>query len=228
MTTTRASKLCRAFGKAFARAVVVWAVASAGSIGCGAAPPATVDAPGAAGSSEPPPRRPDAVVVEPPAALPVAAVHAEARGVVALREPLAGDALRETVLQVAAAWQLGSLEALVALLTNDAGAIEARARGRGPLVEGWRQRLRAHEYVRLAGVELVRPERIERWSWDELGASDAPARPADMRPDEVYVRAPLEVTRLANEKVFDEVMVLLVRLEDGRYKVSAYGEIEGR
>lgn len=221
MTTTRASKLC----KAFAGAVIAWA---AGTVGCGAAQPPTVEAPGALGSAEPPPRRPDAVVVEPPAALPGAASHADARGVVALREPLGGDALREAVVQVAEAWQQGSLEALVALLTSDAGAIEARARGRGPLVEGWRQRLRAHEYVRLAGAELVRPERIERWSWDELGASDAPARPADMRPDEVYVRAPLEVTRLANEKVFDDVMVLLLRLEDGRYKVSAYGEVEGR
>jgi hypothetical protein len=197
-------------------------------VGCGASSPPVVDAPGTASSAETPPRRPDAVVVEPPAALPGAVAHAEARGVVALREPLAGDALREAVVQVAEAWQQGSLEALVALLTNDAGAIEARGRGRGPLVESWRQRLRAHEYGRLAGVELLRPDRIERWSWDELGASDAPARPADMRPDEVYVRAPLEVTRLANEKVFDDVMVLLLRLEDGRYKVSAYGEVDGR
>jgi hypothetical protein len=219
VTTTRASSLC----KAFASAVLAWA---AGPVGCGASSPPAVEAPGASASAEPPPRRPDAVVVEPPAALPGARVHAEARGVIALREPLAGDALRETVLQVADAWQHGSLEALVALLTNDAGAIDARGRGRGALVEGWRQRLRAHEYARLAGVELVRPERIERWSYDELGASDAPSRPADMKPGEIYVRVPLEVTRLANEKVFDDVLVLLVRLEDGRYKVSAYGEID--
>ena len=147
---------------------------------------------------------------------------------VALREPLAGDALREAVLQVAQAWQAGSLEALVALLTTDAGPIEGRARGRGALVESWRQRLRAHEYTRLAPVELLRPERVERWSWDELGASDAPARPTDMRADEVYVRVPFEVTRVANEKVFEDVLVLLLRLEDGRYKVAAYGEVEGR
>ncbi|MGD0527895.1 MAG: hypothetical protein ABSE49_22370 [Polyangiaceae bacterium] len=204
-------------------------LAGAGAaLGCGATPPPAVEAPGVAASAEPPPRRPDAVVVEPPAALPVPASHAPARGVVALREPLAGDALRDAVMQVAEAWQQGSLEALVALLTSDAGAIDGRSRGRGPLVEAWRQRLRSHEYARLSGVELVRPERIERWSWDELGASDAPARPAEMRADEVYVRVPFEVTRLANEKVFDDVMVLLLRLEDGRYKVSAYGEIEGR
>jgi hypothetical protein len=228
VTTTRASRLCRAFASAVALASGA-ALAGAGAfIGCAGAAPPAVQAPDTAGSSEPPPRRPDAVVVEPPAALPVAASHAEARGVVALREPLSGDALRDTVMQVAEAWQQGSIEALVALLTSDAGAIDARSRGRGPLIEGWRQRLRGHEYTRLAGVELVRPERIERWSWDELGSSDTPPRPADMRADEVYVRAPFEVTRLANEKVFDDVMVLLLRLEDGRYKVSAYGEVEGR
>jgi hypothetical protein len=221
VTTTRASKL----SEAFAFAAIAWAP---GMVACAAAQPPVVDAPGMAASAETPPRKPDAVVVEPPSALPGAVTHAEARGVVALREPLAGDALREAVVQVAEAWQQGSLEALVAMLTSDAGAIESRGRGRGPLIEGWRQRLHAHEYGRLAGVELLRPERIERWSWDELGTSDAPARPADMKPDEVYVRAPLEVTRVANEKVFDDVIVLLLRLEDGRYKVSAYGEVEGR
>jgi hypothetical protein len=129
-------------------------------------------------------------------------------------------------MQTAAAWQRGSLEALVALLTLDAGPMGARARGRGPLVEGWRQRLRAHEYARTAGLELVRPERIERWTWDELGAPGAPARPADMRPDELYVRVPVEVTQIAGEKLFDEVIVLELRREEGRYKIAAYGEAE--
>ena len=117
-----------------------------------------------ASSDEPPPRRPDAVVVEPPAAMPGTLPRAEARGVVALREPLPGGALREVVQQLAEAWQHGSLEALVALLTSDAGTLDGRARGRGPLVESWRQRLHAHEYARLAGVELFRADRIERWT----------------------------------------------------------------
>jgi hypothetical protein len=160
--------------------------------------------------------------------MPSVSVRAVAQGVVALREPMAGDPIRAAVQQMVDAWELGSLEALVALLTNDAGPIEARTRGRGPLVEDWRQRLHAHEYARLAGVDLVRPERVERWTWDELGSADAPARPVDMRPDEVYVRAPLEVTHIANEKVFDDVIVLLLRPEDGRYKVSGYGEVDGR
>jgi hypothetical protein len=160
--------------------------------------------------------------------MPGVATRAAARGVVALREPMGGDAVRAVVEQLAEAWELGSLEGLLALLTVDAGPIEARTRGRGPLMEGWRQRLHAHEYTRLAGVDLVRADRVERWTWDELGSSDGPARPADMRPDELYVRAPLEVTHIANEKVFGDVMILLLRPEDGRYKVAAYGEIDDR
>jgi hypothetical protein len=176
--------------------------------------------------AENPPRRPDAVVVEPPAAMPSAVSRADARGVVALREPLAGDAVGNLVSAFLDAWQHESLEALTALLTPDAGPIEARTRGKNPLVEGWRQRLHAHPYGRLAGVELVRPERIERWEAEDLAAADAPPRPPDMRPGELYVRVPLEVSRVAGEKFFGDVMVMLVRREDGKYRIVAYGEID--
>jgi hypothetical protein len=196
-------------------------LASAVVWGCAGAPP-SLEAPVA--SAEPPPRRPDGVVVEPPPALPPPVARAAARGVIALREPLAGDAVREAVMQVVAAWERGSLEALVALLTVDAGPVEARGRGRGPLVEAWRQRLRAHEYGRLAGLEVVRPERIERWTWDELSAPGTPGRPADMRPEEVLVRVPIETTHVAGEKLFDDVMVLVLRREEGKYRVAGYGE----
>ncbi|HEY1695637.1 MAG TPA: hypothetical protein VGG39_25895 [Polyangiaceae bacterium] len=203
-------------------ACMVCVVCLGGNAACGGAPSA-VEAPA---SSSPPPRRPDAVVVEPPPAIPAPVAHADARGVVSLREPLGGDALRDVVEQLADAWQRGSLEALVALLTSDAGTLDGRTRGRGPLVEGWRQRLHAHEYARLAGTELFRLDRVERWTWDELGASDAPARPSAMRPDEIYVRIPVEVTHIANEKVFDDVVVMVLRLEEGKYKIAGYGEQE--
>jgi hypothetical protein len=191
--------------------------------GCGSASP-----PVAAPSNEPEPaRRPDAVVVEPPEAIPPPASRAEAQGVVTLREPLAADAVRDVVEQLMDAWKKQSLEALAALLTSDAGPLEARGHGRGPLVEAWRQRLRAHEYSRLAGVELVRLDAIERWTYDELGSSDAPARPGDMRADEIYVRVPFEVTHLGSEKLFEDILVLILRREEGRYRIAAYGEVGG-
>ena len=144
----------------------------------------------------------------------------------ALREPLAGDAVQVVVQQVADTWQR-ILDALVGVLTSDASPVGAHGHGRGPLIESWRQRLHAHEYARLAGLDLIRAERVERWTWDELGAGEGPSRPADMHRDELYVRAPVEVTHLGNEKVFDDVIVLLLRPEEGHYKVSAYGEVEG-
>jgi hypothetical protein len=158
--------------------------------------------------------------------MPTAVSRADARGVVALREPLAGDAVRDLVTSLVEAWQRESLDALSALLTSDAGPIDARSRGRAALVESWRQRLRAHPYARLAGVELVRLERVERWESDDLGSSEAPPRPADMRPGELYVRIPLEASRMAGERFFGDVIVLLVRREEGRYKISAYGEVD--
>jgi hypothetical protein len=173
-----------------------------------------------------PVRRPDAVVIEPLPAMPAASSKAEASGVVALREPPSADAVGELVRELVDAWQRESLEGLVALLTADAGPIESRARGRGPLVEAWRQRLRAHEYRRIAGLKLVRPDRIERWTWEELGAPGAAAsRPPDLRPGELLVRVPLETTHLGGEKLFEDVIVLALRREEGRYRIAGYGEV---
>jgi hypothetical protein len=164
--------------------------------------------------------------MEPPAAMPSAVARAPARGVVALREPLGGDAVRELVTEVMDGWVHESLDALVALLTADAGPMEARSRGRAKLVEDWRARMQAHEYSRLEGVDLVRPERIERYDWQDLAASDAPPRPPDMKQDELYVRVPLDVTRAAGEKVFGDVIELLVRSEGGKYRITAYRETD--
>jgi hypothetical protein len=175
---------------------------------------------------EAPRRKPDGVVVEPPAALPSVTERSYARGVIALREPLGGDAVREVVFGLLDAWQHESLDQLALLLTSDAGPMEARSRGKAVLLESWRQRLHAHEYRRLAGASPVRVERIERYGWEDLSMPDAPARPADMHVDELYVRVPLEVTRAAGERLFGDVILLLLRREEGTYKIAAYGETD--
>ena len=213
MTTIRVSKRC-----SVAAACLLLTAAAC------ATPSPALQAPSA--SAEPPPRRPDAVVVEPPPAMPAPAAHAEAHGVVALREPLSSDAVADVVRALMDAWQRESLEALGALLTPDAGPIEARGRGKGALVESWRQRLRARPYRHLEGLQLVRPERIEHYAYDELGGPEGPVRPAGMREGEIYVRVPLEVTQVAGEKYFEDVIVLLLRREEGGYKIAAYGETD--
>jgi hypothetical protein len=177
--------------------------------------------PAAAGSVV---RCPDGVVLEPPPALPLPVERALGRGVVSLREPVGPSVVTRLVTSFFDAWQRGSLEGLTALLTSDAGSIGGSARSRGALTDGWQQRLQAHDYARLAGLELVRPDRIERWSYDELAEPGAPPRPAEMRPGDIFVRAPVEVTQLAGERVFGDVAILILRRERDALRISAYGE----
>ena len=127
------------------------------------------------------------------------------------------------------AWSRESVDDLAALLAPDAGPLEARARGRRALVDVWRLRMRSHEYGRLAGVEMFRPERIERWEPDELGAEGAPAH-VDARPGEAArVRASLrDGPTVAGERLFGDEVVMLVRPEGGKLRIEAYGEVEGR
>ena len=183
-----------------------------------------VISPAAAGAGEHRARRADAVVVEPPPALPSAVERSPAEQLVTLRVPLGQGLVEELVRDVVSGWQHESLDDLTAVLTADAGPFEARSHGRGALIEGWRQRLHSHEYRRLAGIELARPERIERYAWDDLPAD---RRPHEMRPGELYVRVPLEVTRVAGERLFGDVILLLLRRDGDKYKVTGYGESNG-
>jgi hypothetical protein len=157
--------------------------------------------------------------------MPPTVTVADARGVIALRPSLSAEVIRDCVGALLDAWQRASLDTLSGLLAADAGPIEARARGPGALVEAWRQRLRAHEYRRLEGLDLARLDRVEHYAFSELGGPDSPARPADMHPDEIYVRVPLEVTQVAGEKLFEPTIVLLVRAEHGAARIVAYGEV---
>jgi hypothetical protein len=189
----------------------------------GVAPPAPSMTVGSTSASV---RRPDAVPLESTGALPVPRAHAEARGVVSLVEPAPDAAVADLLRSFVDAWRSESIDALAALLTADAGPLDARSHGRTVLVEGWRARLRAHPYARLEGTEVLRSDRIERWSDGELGAAGSPARPSDMQPGEFLVRAPLEVIRIGNEKVFGDVIEMVLRAEDGKLRIAAYGEMD--
>jgi hypothetical protein len=96
------------------------------------------------------------------------------------------------------------------------------------VVEGWKLRLKthAHEFARLDG-ELVRPESIEHWDWDELGRFSVPIR-ADLAPGEIYVCVPLEVTHAGTERLFGDTLVMVLRREQGVLRISAYGEVDSR
>jgi hypothetical protein len=185
--------------------------------GCAARPAAVTPPPSSA-------TRSSVVVLEPAPAPPPVATTGEASGVIALRPAPDDRAIATVVARLLDGWKHASVDELSALLAADAGPLGARARGRGAIVESWRARLQAHPYARLAGAELARPERIVRRDADRAGeGSTWPAAP-DLRAGEIYVRVPLEVTRIGGERVFGDAITMALRSDGGRLTIAAYGE----
>ena len=95
---------------------------------------------------------------------------------------------------------------------------------RQQLVELWRTKLRNFEYQRLAGAEIARLADLEKHTFDTLGQPGSPPRPTSMRPGDLYVRVPIATPRLGSEQLFGDVLVLLLRREDGRLKIAGQAD----
>lgn len=172
------------------------------------------------------PRRPDGVVLEPPPAMPTPADRAPASGIVALREPLADKDVEEIVRAYVRAFEREDLAALVKLLAQDASPL-GRAGGKNQLVEVWRTKMKNFEYQKLAGVEVARVAQLEKYGFDTLGGAGAPERPTDMRPGDLFVRVPIATPRVGTDQLFGDVLVLLLRREEGSLKIAGQGDETG-
>jgi hypothetical protein len=172
------------------------------------------------------PRRPDGVVLEPAPALPVASDRASASGVVALREPLADKDVEDVVRAYVRAFEREDIDALVQLLAQDAAPL-GRAGGKAQLVDLWRSKMKNFEYQKLAGVEVARIAQIEKHSYESLSASGGPTRPTEMRPGDLYVRVPIATPRVGSDQLFGDILVLLLRREDGRLKLAGQADENG-
>jgi hypothetical protein len=170
------------------------------------------------------PRKPDGVVVDPPPAMPDVTEHAQPGGVVALREPLADEAITSVVRAMFRAFAREDGDALASLLTSDAEPLGVRGHARSSLLDQWRTRLRNLPYDRLANREVARLDQIERWSYAELDGAGPIDRPSEMRPGDVLVRVPIAVTHIESEQLFGDVVLLLLRREGQTFKIA--GETE--
>jgi hypothetical protein len=174
------------------------------------------------------PRHPDGVALEPPPALPTAVDRAEARGVVALREPLADKDVEDVVR----AYILGferedDGQALIQLLAQESASLGRPGSGRQQLIDLWRTKKKTLDYSRLAGLEVARFSLIERYTFDMLGTSGAPSRPPEMRPGDLFVRVPIATPRVGSDRLFGDVLVLLLRREEGRLKIAGQSDESG-
>jgi hypothetical protein len=172
------------------------------------------------------PRRPDGVVIEPPPAMPAPQDKSAANGIVALREPLADKDVEEVVRAYIRAFEREDIDALRQLLAAEASTL-GRAGGRQQLLELWAMKMKSFEYQKLAGVEVARISQLEKHSFETLGQSGTIPRPPEMRPGDLYVRVPITTPRIGTEQLFGDILVLLLRREDGRLKIAGQADEAG-
>ena len=160
-------------------------------------------------------------------ALPLPSDRAEAKGVLALREPFADREVEALVRAYVRAFEREDLDALVELLAQEATSL-GRGGGKAQLVDLWRARLNGFEYQKLAGLEIARFAKIDVHTYESLADSARPARPNEMRPSDVYVRVPMATARASPDPLFGDVLVLLLRRENGRLKIAGQADESGR
>jgi hypothetical protein len=173
------------------------------------------------------PRHPDGVALEPAPAMPSVADRADARGVVALRAPLADKDVEDIVRAYLRAFEREDDQALVLLLAQEASSLGRAGGTRQQLIESWRAKMKSFEYQRLAGLEIARVSQIERHTYETLGGPGSLPRPSEMRPGDLYVRVPIATPRVGSDQLFGDVLVLLLRREDGRLKIAGQADESG-
>ena len=72
----------------------------------------------------------------------------------------------------------------------------------------------------MAGVEVMRADKIELLTFDEMKGK----RPAAMQAEDVLARIPIQSPRLGTEAFFPDVVILLLRRDKGRYVIAAIDE----
>ena len=168
-------------------------------------------------------REPDGVVLDRPVTLP----ESDERGrtedrVVALREPFETRAIEELVKAYFHAWEHEDAEAIGRLLTEDAVLLKRPGAG---VVDAARTRMRTYEYQRIAGLEVARFDRLERFAYADLEGSSV--RPSEMRDGDLLVRVPLLVARVGGDPLFGDSLVLLLRRQDGAARIAGVAEESG-
>jgi len=179
------------------------------------------------------PRHPDGVVVEPPPAIPSPEEHASvAAGVVALRQPISNEQIGDLVHRYIRGFVEGDFQLFedlfdsTAVLFGDSG----RSATRMALIQSLRARFSQHaqDYRTQIHEDIARLDRLERWSYDDLGPFTDPARPAEMRKGDVYARVPLIAPPSSGgDPLFRNTLVLLVRRSDDHVlRIAGVGETD--
>lgn len=182
-------------------------------------------------------RKPDGVAIDSISAPPPARDRAEAaEGLVTLRTPLGVDRAVAAVEELFRKIVVEDGEGLESLFTRDALQVSSAspAAGAGQTPQAllfWQGRFRKLDYTRLAGELVYRDAELHIYRAED--ALDAPLHPAihldTLSPsaasgafvgNEVVVRVPILTPRLGADRLFGDELILWLRRDGDRYRIS--------
>jgi hypothetical protein len=178
------------------------------------------------------PRQPDGVVIDAEPTVPRAVESSAARGVISLKEPLGDAVVRGAVEAFFVPFTSHDPEAVDGVLSHSARLLDSHGASSFAVVRD--ELLRRVAGFKAAGVTSVHIDSIERFDFGDLGENGGHPRPPEMRKGEVLVRVHVTTPHPTGDRLFADVVVLLLRWdeEDGpgkaRLKVAGFDEQEAR
>lgn len=170
-------------------------------------------------------RKPDGVLLEPSPAVPTPVDRADARGVVALKLPLSIEDVRGVVKQLMRGFENEQVELISQLMLPD--AIDPIKHQSWPrMQQDLRGRFQRLDYQKMRGIEVAHLERAELREFDDLPQAGPKSRPPEMTAGDILVRIPMTAPLSNGERLFDDVLVLMLRRDQKSQslKIAAMGE----
>ena len=169
-------------------------------------------------------RKPDGVAIDPVSAPPAAVDRANAEdGLVTLRTPLGIEAARAVVADLFRRIAREDNEGMAELFTGDAPAIIPSSSSQSTLQakEWWLQRFRRLEYTKLLGEQVARESEYEIYrSEDGTEVASHPSIQTNALGDsDVVIRVPILTSRVGQDRLLGEEMVLWLRRDGDRYRI---------
>jgi hypothetical protein len=162
-------------------------------------------------------------VADPPSEVPASAnIGATQAPVQSLAPPLPNRQALELLHAFFRAITDENLDELAAVTSSDA---TVPGKNRGPssaMLDHWRGRMSHLRYQALASETLFDEARIESYrfqDWDGDAVAYRFERPSEMMPSDLLIRVPMQIVQSGSERVFGDVMMLLMRAHQGRLAI---------
>lgn len=156
--------------------------------------------------------------------MPPPAASAGADGVVVLAEPAPDEAIRDVLFAFFDAVRRRDGDAIRQMFSESAVSVDRVSRSR----QGDREAaitqvasvMRSIEVAKVIPSEIVTPERVDRYALADLAAGGQ-KKPEGMTPLDTLIALTMPPPRIPGDKVFEPVVMFVLRPEGGKLRIAA-------